>query len=238
MPNDNVHNSGWHQTLTLQNYTVMANYYFCKYAITGDKTELDELEAMLKRLAARKNDDEVGWGPTWLGYIYSEFGEDPEQCSCKGDWGELKRLDDNTLMVEMELAWVPADEVIDLFRDKWPSLDYIFLHEQPESEVYETNDDEGKYFPMRYRFWGYLPTGEEDENGDEEYFEFDEYFNTEADVIAYANDTLHHPVESLEDIEQWETELNEDDEGDSYIGLREVEVVDRLCFDGVEPVVS
>ena len=62
---------------------------------------------------------------------------------------------------------------------------------------------------------------EKDENGEEEYSPVEERFNTQEEAFEWIAKELHHPVASVEDIENWSEELAEADEG--FIALHEVE---------------
>ena len=71
------------------------------YVIEGKKAELDEFEAMLRRLEAMKEEDfpikDVSWGSTWLGFIINELGQDWNGYNCKGAWYDLERRGDDAL---------------------------------------------------------------------------------------------------------------------------------------------
>ena len=202
----------------------MANYYFSDYVFEGDKKELDEMEAMLRRLEAMKEEDfpvkDVAWGSTWNGFVFHEFGLDPEKFhTAKGAWYDLKRLNGNALSIHIESAWWAPDDMIDLFCEKWPSLKTYYYREQSESGIYEKDDREGKYFPFNYILVGDILM--KDENGEEEYSPVEERFNTQEEAFEWIAKELHHPVASVEDIENWSEELDEADEG--FIALHEVE---------------
>ena len=202
----------------------MANYYLSDYVFEGEKKELDEMEAMLRRLEAMKQKDfpikGVSWGSTWNGFVFHEFGLDPEKFhTAKGAWYDLKRLNGNALSIHIESAWWAPDDMIDLFCEKWPSLRAYYYREQPESGIYEKDDREGKYFPFNYILVGDILM--KDENGEEEYSPVEERFNTQEEAFEWIAKELHHPVASVEDIENWSEELAEADEG--FIALHEVE---------------
>ena len=221
----------------------MANYMLSNYVIEGKKAELDEFEAMLRRLEAMKEEDfpikDVSWGSTWLGFIINELGQDWNGYNCKGAWHNLERRGDDALAVTFESAWEAPEGMLDLIAERWSSFKYYFYREEPGSEVYETNDVEGKYFPRRYYLRGVVPSdSEEAEDG---LLEFEEYLNTEEDALAYMSNKLNHPVKSLVDIETWNAELEKlseenDDYCDCYIYMNEIDVLVELDFDGIEPI--
>ncbi len=203
----------------------MANYYFSDYVFEGDKKELDEMEAMLRRLEAMKEEDfpikDVAWGSTWNGFVFYEFGYVKKDIgSAKGAWHNLKRINDNALSIHIESAWFAPDDMIDLFYEKWPSLKGYYYREQPESGIYEKHDPEGKYFPFNYILTGEVPM--KDENGEEEAIPVEERFNTQEDAFEWIAKELHHPVANVEDIEKWCAELEEADD-DFFITLNEIE---------------
>lgn len=210
----------------------MANYMLSDYVIEGKKAELDEFEAMLRRLEAMKEKDflikDVSWGSKWLGFIINELGQDWNGYNCKGAWYDLERRGDDALAITFESAWTAPEDMLALIAEKWPSFKYYFYREEPGSEVYETNDVEGKYFPRRYYLRGIVPRdSEEAEDG---LLEFDEYLNTEEDALAYMCDKLNHPVKSIDDIEAWNEDLENlaeenADYCDCYIWVNKIDVL-------------
>lgn len=220
----------------------MTNYYFSDYVFEGDKKELDEMEAMLRRLEAMKEEDfpikDVAWSSTWNGFVFNEFGYDPEEFeTAKGSWDDLQRLNDNALSIHIKSAWFAPDDMIDLFYEKWPSLRTYYYREQPKSLIYEKHDEEGKYFPFNYILIGDVP--QKDENGEDESSFVEERFNTSDEAFEWIANVLHHPVACVQDIDDWSLELQEADKG--WIILIEIEGLytlddsssDYLVEDGV-----
>lgn len=194
----------------------MANYYLSDYVFEGEKKELDEMEAMLRRLEAMKQKDfpikGVSWGSTWNGFVFHEFGFDPEKFhTAKGAWYDLKRLNGNALSIHIESAWWAPDDMIDLFCEKWPSLKTYYYREQSGSGIFEKNDSEGKYFPFNYILEADIWV--KDEKGKGKPFTVEERFNTQEEAFEWITKELHHPVASVEDIKKWCEELNEADDG-------------------------
>lgn len=60
-------------------------------------------------------------------------------------------MEQDTLKFSTETAWGPCNEVFDLIRQKFPSLSYYFLSEEPGMGVFQTNDRDGKYFTDKFR---------------------------------------------------------------------------------------
>ena len=229
----------------------MANYCVTKLVFEGDKVELDDFEAILRRLEAMKEEDfpvnNVSWGSKWLGFIVNEFGEDYRDFNCKGCWYDLERRGDTVLALTTESAWSKCDDVLSLVTDKWPSLNYFYYAEEPNSDYFETNDAEGKYFPQRFFMIGTVPV--KDENDQMSFVDFDEYLNTEQDVLDFVGHKLHHPIESIDDITKWNDDLealneeHEDDEDweECYIYVNKIDEADNesyFSFDDIEPVVD
>ena len=222
---------------------IMANYMLSNYVIEGKKAELDEFEAMLRRLEAMKEEDfpikDVSWGSTWLGFIINELGQDWNGYNCKGTWYDLERRGGDALAITFESAWEAPEGMLALIAERWPSFKYYFYREEPGSEVFETNDVEGKYFPRRYYLRGLVPN--DSEEAMDGFLQFDEYMNTEEDALAYMCNKLNHPIKSLADIETWNAELEKlseenDDYCDCYIYMNEIDVLVELDFDGIEPI--
>ena len=206
---------------------IMANYMLSDYVIEGKKAEIDEFEAMLRRLEAMKEEDfpikDVSWGSKWLGFIINELGQ-----NCKGAWYDLERRGDDALAITFESAWAAPEGMLALIAEKWPSFKYYFYREEPGSEVFETNDVEGKYFPRRYYLRGVVPN--ESEDAEDGLLDFDEYLNTEEDALAYMSDKLNHPIKSIDDIEAWNEDLENlaeenADYCDCYIWVNKIDVL-------------
>ena len=88
-----------------------------------------------------------------------------------------------------------------------------------------------------------------DENDQMSFVDFDEYLNTEQNVLDFVGNKLHHPIDSLDGIEAWNEELevlNEEHEDDEeweecYIYINKIDEADNeayFSFDDIEPVVG
>lgn len=125
----------------------MANWCITNYVIEGEKKELDSLYGMMKRLQEMEPPlVEKGFGPSWLGCLVKELGEDSEIVNCRGAWYDLERAVD-TIRVVFETAWSPCYDVIELLKEKFPSLRFYYRAIEPGNQVFNKNDVEGKYFP-------------------------------------------------------------------------------------------
>lgn len=200
----------------------MANYVFSNYVIEGKKSELDEFESLLRRLESMEEKDfpvkDISWGSRWLGFIVNELGGDLDQYNCKGEWFGLERRSDDALAIDIDSAWWPPEDLMNLIADKWPSFNYYFYHEEPGSEMFETNDVNGKYFPRRYRLFGYIPI--KNEEGEMEEVGFEEYPASEKDVINYVSTNLQHPIKSIDDIDAWNKQLEKDADDGLFDGVQ------------------
>ena len=124
----------------------MANWCSTAYVIDGDTKEVKNLYELMKGLQEQKESSaKNGFGTTWLGYLVDAVGKDRNRVSCWGNWNDLKMID-NTLRFTTETAWGPCNEIFDLVCEKFPSLCYYFRAEEPCIGIYETNDEEYKYF--------------------------------------------------------------------------------------------
>ena len=125
----------------------MPNICTAYYVIEGEKKELDALyETMTSLQAMEQPLVENSFGPTWLGCLVKALGGNPKEVLCRGEWMDLERADD-TLRVTFETAWTPCYEVTALMKSTYPSLHIYYKAEEPNCEIYEKNDVEGKYFP-------------------------------------------------------------------------------------------
>ncbi len=192
----------------------MPNWCSTAYAIEGDAKEVKQLYELMKGLQERKEPSvENGFGTSWLGCLVDALGGDYNTVYCRGYWDCLD-MKDGVLCFTTETAWAPCNEILDLVREKFPSLRYYFQAEEPGMAIYETNDSEGLYFPDRY----YVDACTPDEGYDSE------YFSTLPEVYEWIEELAGQPIKSQEDVdrlvEQWQTE-NED----AYCYINEYEIV-------------
>jgi len=193
----------------------MPNWCSTAYAIEGDANEIQDLYKLMKGL----EDMEIpsvpnDFGTSWLGCLVDALGTDWQNVRCRGSWSCLE-LEEDVLKFSTETAWCPSNEVLDLVREKFPSLRYYYITEEPGMEIYETNDDAGIYFPDRY----YLDvcTPEEDY--------YNEYFTELQDVFKWLEDELGQPVKSTADIENLDAQWREENDN-SFCNLHEFKVMD------------
>jgi len=133
----------------------MANYFETNYVVEGNKQDIDSFyEMMMKLKNAKRQVEPWSFGPTWLGYILEELGENPEEYNCKGEWLDLTREGD-VIRFRAETAWEPCHNIRWLIEDKYPSLKFYFIGENSADEMFQKSDPEGKFFPENYYLWLY-----------------------------------------------------------------------------------
>lgn len=175
----------------------MANWCSTAYVIDGDTKEVKNLYELMKGLQEQKEPSaKNGFGTTWLGYLVDAISEDRNRVSCWGNWNDLKMID-NTLRFTTETAWGPCNEIFDLVCEKFPSLCYYFRAEEPCIGIYETNDEEYKYFTDKYSVSIRTSEGKS----------YREYFTDLSSLFARLEELSGQPVRSegeLEELmEQW-----------------------------------
>ena len=192
----------------------MQNWGSSAYAIEGDAKEIKSLYELMKGLKEREKPSiENGFGTTWLGCLVDALGKDWNTVHCRGSWSQLE-LDGGVLRFFTETAWSPCNETFDLVCEKFPSLKYYFQAEEPGMGIYETNDEDGTYFPDRY-FLDVCTL-------DEEYL--NEYFETEEDVFEWLEDEFGKPIRTREDVMALDKEWR--DQCDyAFCNLYEFEIV-------------
>lgn len=183
----------------------MANWCRTDYVIEGEKKELDSLYGMMKRLQEMEPPVVAnGFGPSWLGCLVKELGEDPKGIGCRGSWYELRRAGD-TIHVVFETAWNPCYDVIELLRKEYPSLRFYYRAIEPGNQIFDKNDVEGKYFPENiYAFY----------NGNE-VFALDEQ-----EMLQTLKEEYGLP-ESFSSLTEARDCFDQDEDGDNYLFFEE-----------------
>ena len=169
----------------------MPNWCSTAYVVEGDAQEIKSLYELMKNLEdMEKPSVPNGFGTSWLGCLVDALGADWKNVCCRGEWGRLE-LEVDVLKFSTETAWASCNEVLDLVCEKFPSLHYYFMAEEPDLEVYETNDSEGVYFPDRYCLKICTLEGEY----------CSEYFEKLQEVFEWFGDGFERPVKLVHDIE-------------------------------------
>ena len=176
----------------------MANYCDTSYVVEGNKEELDNLyNTMYKLQNMEKPLVENGFGTTWLGCLIAELGGRFEDYYCKGEWACLERQED-TIRFSTESAWQPPFDTIGLLQEKFPSLSFYFIAEEPGCEVFLKNDKVGKYFPENYLLFLVLPDNREGEGV---------RFQSKADAYQYISEKTGQSISSDEELNAYQKDL-------------------------------
>ena len=126
----------------------MPNWCSTRYVCCGDPEELQGLYDRMTRLAEMKEPLKPnGFGTTWLGNLVEDLGVDFNTVQCRGTWDGLG-LKHGVLRFSTETAWYRCTEVEDLIREKFPSIEILFICEEPGMCIYEKNSD--VYFEEEY----------------------------------------------------------------------------------------
>ena len=176
----------------------MANYCDTSYVVEGNKEELDNLYNTMYKLQNMEQPlVENGFGTTWLGCLITELGGNREDYYCKGEWACLERQGD-TIKFSTESAWQPPFDTIGLLQEKFPSLSFYFIAEEPGCEVFLKNDKEGKYFPENYLLFLVLPDNREGEGV---------RFQSKADAYQYVSEKTGQIISSDEELNAYQKNL-------------------------------
>ena len=128
----------------------MSNPAFMSVCFEGEKRELRSLYGKMKRLQERKEplvENGFYYPKQWLGNLVVRLGKDWREVFCRGTWSSLKLYSDH-LYFFTETAWNPPIELLELIRQRYPSLKYYYSAEGDE-DLQFTNDVEGRYFTAR-----------------------------------------------------------------------------------------
>ena len=176
----------------------MANYCDTSYVVEGNKEELDNLYNTMYKLQNMEQPlVENGFGTTWLGCLITELGGNREDYYCKGEWACLERQGD-TIKFSTESAWQPPFDTIGLLQEKFPSLSFYFIAEEPGCEVFLKNDKEGKYFPENYLLFLVLPDNREGDGV---------RFQSKADAYRYISEKTGQSIFSDEELNAYQKDL-------------------------------
>lgn len=192
----------------------MPNWCSTVYVVEGDSKEIKNLYGLMKKLQDRKSPAvKNDFGTTWLGCLVDALGKDWNAISCRGSWSCLE-MDGEVLKFNTETAWAPCNETFDAVREKFPSLHYYFIAEEPGLEVYETNDEYGVYFEDKFLLDACTP--------EEEYIH--EYFKGRQEALKWLENMVGKPIRSVADIEDIDRQWNVECE-DAYCYLYEFKIV-------------
>lgn len=186
----------------------MANYCFTKYAVEGKKEVLVQVADAINR--------GEGWMKKSIENLGLKIDEDEYEYANRAEWYKDARVEErdgvSVLFFTQAYPWEHVD-VIDWVLEELgePDANIYMLMELFESEIHQTTDHEGKYFPERYRVF----TDEDDD---------DVYFVTEEEALAHVRKqyNLSDDYDTLEKIQEY------CDAEDLALCFDEIEVVYRM----------
>lgn len=195
----------------------MANWAYTNYVIEGPKEILKKIhEAILH------HDIEEGSSDDWEGNVLDTLGIQWERRQPDGSGYYMRGFiqedtidfdeTENLLSFDAEEAW-GATDFNEVLEKGIPEIKVYYYVEEPDDEVFATNDREGKYFPDRY----YVDTCVGGEYASE-------YFETEDEMYEWLSNSTDGKVDSPEKIEEFNDKADEEHSED-FIHIFEVSIV-------------
>ena len=191
----------------------MANWASTSYAIEGNKSDLERVSNVINDFVkSNVKPVEANASKEWEGNIVKALGASKEQMKNNYLRGFIQTYEiiDGVLYIEAEEAW-GATDFRHLLAKLMPKLTIYYIVEECGCEVYATNDCDGKYFTESY----YV-----DICIDGDYF--NDYFNTEEQVLSYVAQLLKKESVTMKDIDEWN---EEQDDNENYIYVHEFKYV-------------
>ena len=191
----------------------MANWARTSYAIEGSKSDLERMFNVINDFVkSNVKPVEANASKEWEGNIVKALGASEEQMKNNYLRGFIQTYEiiDGVLYIEAEEAW-GATDFRHLLAKLMPKLTIYYIVEECGCEVYATNDCDGKYFTESY----YV-----DICIDGDYF--NDYFNTEEQVLSYVAQLLKKESVTMKDIDEWN---EEQDDNENYIYVHEFKYV-------------
>lgn len=192
----------------------MANWASTSYRIEGSKENLKKVYNVIDEfMSERRKPVEVKTSSEWEGNIIRALGATDEQMKNNYLRGFIEEyeMDGDIIRIEAEEAWGTTD-FRHVLSQLMPELTIYYIVEEPDCEVYATNDADGKYFPERFYVNAYV-------NGDYR----SEYFETEEQAMTYVANLLGKEKVNKNELENW-NECHEED--DNFICIHEFEIVE------------
>ena len=185
-------------------------YASIKYWVEGTKEAIHKLK------------DAIDAADGWARNALENLGLDPEQYDThRVEWNNAAvedKEDYSVLSFDEDFPYERGDIIdqlmeTDLFKGKLTAL-YYFAEEMANSELCETNDSEGKYWPNR------LSVSIEDEDGEQDWF----YCRDEQELAAIAHERYGVPAE-LNDVAAIKQFVDNRSEEDEAMWVTPIEVV-------------
>lgn len=194
----------------------MPNWCFTSYVVEGDKKELNDLYKKMKSLENCSSSlVENASNKTSLGDLITSLGGDCEIVKCRGSWEGLA-IRGGAMCFSTYTTWTDAIEAIEFINSKYPSLNFYYMAEEPETEYFVCNDTEGHVFSQRYYF---CPNVYYDDGRYYSYAELNEFLRDVAEFVG-------KPINSISEAKNVISEYidNHRDE-DGYPEIRIIKMV-------------
>lgn len=184
----------------------MANWAMTTYIIEGPQEDLQKIYDAIKNPSVQE-----GSSDEWEGNILNTLGIkwDDKDYYMRGFIYDEPELDD-ILTINAEEAYGLTDFRIPL-KKHFPNIKIYWNTEEPDDDVYATNDVDGKYFQERF----YVNVWTKDADGIE-------YFCSKDNALKYVSNMTKGTVNSIEDIEKFNKKYNDSDQ---YIIFRKYDVI-------------
>lgn len=189
----------------------MPNWCFTSYALTGPKRSVKALYTRMKGIQDEgKYQLKNGFGKRWLGNLVHSFGRSWKRVGCRGDWMNLVYDEiNNVLMFDTQTAWDRCHDVEGLIQSRYENIDIYFISEEFGNDIFETNDEKGRFFPEQYAI---------DYQDEFEFFTKDGFFERMREISG-----KDEAFPSFESARQWCNKYNEENDAwDIYIHKAEL----------------
>ena len=189
----------------------MATLAKASYCIEGSKEDLRRLYKLFDFMTGSKH-FLVGSCDSLEANILKELGTTEEQLSKNNINGfiDTYELDENVLRIETKEVCHVSDFRY-LLAQLMPKLKIYYIFEKWENHVYNSNDTDGKYFPMRYLVHACM-------KGTTSH----EYFRTEDEMKIFVSKLMGRKDVTIDEIGEW---IEEHRNKDNFINIIEMEYV-------------
>jgi len=188
----------------------MANPCSCRYAFYADnesKSELlrlyNKLSAIMKPASVVKSSDD----PSWLGNVAIAHDLNMEVIPCRGSIEDLGDYEPSSdfFTLECETAWAPMDKLWETVVAQYKGIAFVYIAEEPGSDIYTNTDVDGRFFPDRYllEIWGDISIPEDWYAGQQkpDCLDIREYFSNLDSFMEYC---ANFTSEKFNTFEEWQ----------------------------------
>ena len=206
----------------------MANMCSNKYAFFTTDENKDELKRLHQNLSAiigppnAPKDYDAGW----LGNIAIWHNINRDNFSCRGYTGHLDDYDpdSNFFTLETETAWSPTTELWEAVIALYDGVSFVFIAEEPGSQIYTNTDIKGTYFCDRYLLEIYgdipIPAGWFPGGDKPDCLDIREYFDCFDTLRDYCADFTGKELSALEEMQSYFNGLFDED-SNVIVGVHE-----------------